>query len=386
MNRNTWSPYLLIFTLIFQLSACSDQGGMAGRSTKMEWAAVQPIQSDLFARADEPREFIFPQDHGAHPNYQTEWWYFTGNLQAEDEKAFGYQLTFFRRALLPQDHMAARASNLAVDQIYMAHFTLTDVSNDQFHPFQRLDRGDGKMAGATTDPYLHIWQEDWQVDQMDGKVFHLQAAENGIQIDLTLNDEHGVVLQGENGLSRKSAVTASYYYSMPRLSTTGTVRVDNDEYQVNGSSWLDHEFSTSALASNQVGWDWFALHLNDGKDIMLYTIRRADGTNDPYSSGSLVWKDQSTIQLSLDQFRVSPISTWKSPRSGALYPSGWTLSIPSRNIDLTITPLIKDQELDLSFTYWEGAVGLEGTVNGVSVTGTGYVELTGYAASMSGLF
>ena len=145
-------------------------------------------------------------------------------------RSFGYQLTFFRRALLPQSQMAARASDLAVDQIYMAHFTLTDVSNDQFHPFQRLDRGDGKMAGATTDPYLHVWLADWQVNQIDGKQFHLQAEEDGIQIDLTLNDQDGIVLQGDNGLSRKSASTASYYYSMPRLSTTGTVRVDNEDY------------------------------------------------------------------------------------------------------------------------------------------------------------
>lgn len=386
MNKNCRSALLLILILTFTVTACSSQGRMAVTSTTMEWAAVQPNESNLFTRAEKPRVFVFPQDHGTHLDFQTEWWYFTGNLQADNGRSFGYQLTFFRRALSTQNQMAARTSDLAVDQIYMAHFTLTDVANNQFHPFQRLDRGDGKMAGATTDPYLHVWLADWQVNQIDGKQFQLQAKEDGVQIDLVLTDQDGIVLQGENGLSRKSDVTASYYYSMPRLATTGTVQVDNQAYQVNGSSWLDHEFSTSALASDQVGWDWFALHLDDGKDIMLYTIRRADGTNDPYSSGSLVWKDQRPIQLAIDQFSITPLGTWKSPRSGALYPSGWRLSIPSREIDLTITPLIKDQELVLSFTYWEGAVSMDGTVNGIPVKGTGYVELTGYAASMRGQF
>jgi predicted secreted hydrolase len=352
----------------------------------MKWNTFPSPNANLLERADKTRVFSFPLDHGAHPNFQTEWWYFTGNLQTEDGKSFGYQLTFFRRALLPQQELTSRSSDLAVNQIYMAHFTVTDAVNNQFHPFQLLDRGDEKIAGATTDPYLRVWLKDWQVDQINDNQFHLTAVEDGIQIDLTLENEHGIVLQGDNGLSQKSNATASYYYSMPRLASKGMVRINQNEYQVIGSSWMDHEFSTSTLTQDQVGWDWYALHLDDGRDLMLYSIRRVDGTIDPYSQGSLVSQDQPAIKLSMDQFSISSINKWKSPHSGAVYPSGWKLTIPSQKIDLTITPLIKDQELNLSFTYWEGAVVLDGMVDGVRVTGTGYVELTGYAESMSGQF
>jgi predicted secreted hydrolase len=386
MNRFLRSVLFTFLILILPLFGCSKPGGSASQSTIMKWNTLPSPNANLFERADKTREFSFPLDHGGHPNFQTEWWYYTGNLQSEDGRSFGYQLTFFRRALLPLQELTSRSSDLAVNQIYMAHFTITDAANNQFHPFQRIDRGDGKIAGAITDPYLRVWLKDWQVDQINDNQFHLTAAEDGIQIDLTLENVHGIVLQGDNGLSRKSATTASYYYNMPRLASKGTIRIDKAQYMVNGFSWMDHEFSTSTLASGQVGWDWFALHMDDGRNIMLYMIRKDDGTIDPYSQGSQMTQDQPAIELSSDQFSISSINTWKSPHSGAVYPSSWKLTIPSQKIDVTITPLIKDQELNLSFTYWEGAVTLDGFVNGVHITGSGYVELTGYAKSMSGQF
>jgi predicted secreted hydrolase len=386
MNRNTWIISVTFLVLITLLSGCTNHGVNTDQSTKMEWDAVQPPNSKLFDHADKNREFSFPLDHGAHLNFQTEWWYYTGNLHSEDGRSFGYQLTFFRRALQPQIESNARSSDLAINQIYMAHFTMTDTSNNLFHPFQLLNRGDGKLAGATTDPFLQVWLADWKVEQINEEQFHLSAGENGIQIDLILDDEHGIVLQGDNGLSRKSETTASYYYSMPRLSTKGTIRINNTQLNVNGLSWMDHEFSTSTLAEGQVGWNWYALHLDDGRDIMLYTIRKENGTIDPYSQGTLVLQGKPAIKLPLDQFSISQIDTWKSPHSDTVYPSGWKLTIPEQRIDLTITPLIKDQELNLAFTYWEGAVLLEGQVNGVRVSGNGYVELTGYAQSMNGRF
>lgn len=386
MNRLISDGIIIGLIMVGMLSGCSIQASKGNQSASLEWATTTQTNTDLFEHANKPRVFQFPQDHGAHPDFQTEWWYYTGNLRSTDGRAFGYQLTFFRRALLPQGELAARSSDLAINQVYMAHFTLTDVSSNQFHSFQLLDRGDGKIAGATTDPFLHVWLDNWQVNQVSDGQFQLQAIQDGIQIVLTLNDEHGIVLQGDQGLSNKSGNTASYYYSMPRLATTGKVQIDQKEYLVTGSSWMDHEFSTSTLAADQVGWDWFALHLDDGKDIMVYSIRRDDGSIDPYSQGSLIQQDQPTMNLSLEQFNISPLGTWKSPHSGAMYPSGWKLTIPSGQIDLMIVPLIKDQELNLAFTYWEGAVGIEGTVDGKQVTGNGYVELTGYANSMNGQF
>ena len=344
-----------------------------------------------FARADGPRPLAFPADHGPHNDFQTEWWYYTGNLQTSDGRHFGYQLTFFRRALAPPAQRQARKSDWAADQAYMAHFALTDVATNaagkRFQSFERLGRGAAGLAGAQAEPF-GVWLEDWSIVQVEPDVYHLRAAQNDVTLDLTLRDLKGPVLQGDRGYSQKGpdAGNASYYYSLTRLASTGAVRVGEASYQVSGASWMDHEFSTSALSADQVGWDWFALQLDDGSELMLFQIRKADGSVDPFASGTFVAADGSTRWLKRDDFQITVNGTWRSPHSGATYPAAWTVKVPALDLTLDIKPYLADQELDVSVRYWEGAVRFSGERNGRAVSGNGYIEMTGYTSSMGGQF
>jgi predicted secreted hydrolase len=203
-----------------------------------------------------------------------------------------------------------------------------------------------------------------------------------------LTDVKGPILQGDLGYSQKGPEPgdASYYVSQTRLQTTGAIQIGSASYAVTGLSWMDHEFSTGALSQGQVGWDWFALQLDDGSELIVYTLRRSDGTIDPYSRGTLIHPDGSVRTLKRDEFSISSDQTWKSPGSGAVYPSHWSINVPSEDLTVSVSPVIPDQELRLSFTYWEGAVRVDGKKGGQTVTGSGYVELTGYAQSMAGQF
>jgi predicted secreted hydrolase len=341
-----------------------------------------------FQRAEGPREFIFPQDYGAHNDFQTEWWYYTGNLQAADGRQYGYQLTFFRRALLPADERPVRSSDWATEQVYMAHFTITDVAAGDFHYWERFSRGSAGLAGAQGDPAFQVWLSDWQVVQTSPGNYTLHAAQDGFTLDLVLIDEKGPVLQGDHGYSQKGPQPgiASYYFSQTDLASTGSIQLGNSSIQVNGKSWMDHEFSTSALANHQVGWDWFSIQLNDNREIMLYTIRNQDGSIDPYSSGAIVEQDGSLSPLKQSDFSISIDRYWHSPTSGAEYPMQWKIEIPSQQLEIEINPLMENQELKVSFTYWEGAVKVGAIWAGKPVSGKGYVEMTGYAGSMQGQF
>ena len=340
-----------------------------------------------FARAGSADKIAFPGDYGPHPDYQTEWWYYTGNVQTADGRRFGYQLTFFRRALAPAGERLERASSWAADQVYMAHFALTDVGGRRFHAFERFARGAAGLAGAQASPY-RVWLENWSVEETAPATRRLRAEQDGLALDLLLVDTRGPVLQGFDGYSQKGADpgNASHYYSLTRLATSGQVSVGGEVYQVAGQSWMDHEWSTSALGADQVGWDWLALQLDDGSDIMLFTIRKADGSIDPFSSGNFVAADGTVTRLTRDDFTLTSMATWRSPRSGATYPARWQIAIPALDVSLTVEPLLADQELNLSFTYWEGAVSIDGRHAGQPVTGSGYIELTGYAHTMQGQF
>jgi predicted secreted hydrolase len=340
-----------------------------------------------FARAQGPRPLQFPADHGPHPDYQTEWWYYTGNLENSDGRHFGYQLTFFRRALVPPAQRQDRSSNWATDQVYMAHFALTDVAGRRHQAFERFARGAAGLAGAQAAPY-RVWLEDWSVEEVEPNVVHLRAAQEDLALDMLLRDSKGPVLQGDGGYSQKGPEpgNASYYYSQTRLETWGTVQVGDTLHQVDGLSWMDHEFSTSALGPDQVGWDWFALQLDDGSELMVFQIRKVDGSVDPFSSGTLVAPDGSTRHLSHKDFEIGVGATWRSPRSGATYPARWTVEVPAADLTLEIEPYLADQELNVSYTYWEGAVRISGEHIGTPVSGNGYVEMTGYADSMQGQF
>jgi predicted secreted hydrolase len=351
-----------------------------------------------YERALEPRDLDFPADHGTHPGFRTEWWYFTGNLEDPGGRRLGYQLTVFRNALAPASETAdERPSAWATRQAWLAHFALTDPGAGTFRSDQRLARGALGLAGAElADPGgLRAWVEDWSVEPVgDGSAanaaagaglgtLRLRARQEGAALDLRLTALGPPVPHGDRGLSRKGAAPgdASFYYSIPRLATEGTVEVGGRTLPVSGLSWLDREWSTSALGPDQEGWDWFALQLSDGRDLMLYRLRRRGGGLDPVSSGTLIEPDGRARHLDAAAVEVAAAGRWRSPRSGATYPSGWRLRVPAADLEVALEPLLLDQELDVGFRYWEGAVEARGVSAGRPVTGRGYVELTGYAES-----
>ncbi len=368
--------------------------GIAYRSTSSSGLpTLQPrlTVTDLFsgdaggyARAVHPREFVFPEDHGPHPEYRTEWWYFSGNLKTGGGRRFGFQLTFFRFSLTPKK--APRASKWAAAQIYMGHLAVTDIDTGRFFAFERLSREALGLAGARATP-PRVWLEDWAFeangDQGSENGFSLIAQEEGAGVELDLRSLKPVVLQGDGGLSRKSAArgNASYYYSYPRLKATGKIMMDGQDYPVEGLAWMDREWGTSALGADQEGWDWFALQLDDGHDLMYYQLRKKDGRADRFSAGTLVKPDGSVLVLGRDDVELSVSSHWLSTHSGARYPGGWRLRVPGQGLDLEIHPHLADQELDLSVRYWEGAVRVAGKKAGRKLAGNGYVELAGYAVT-----
>ncbi len=328
-----------------------------------------------FERALAPRPFRFPADHGAHPGFRNEWWYFTGNLQTDRGRRFGFQLVFFRNALAPGK--ADGQSPWRTHQTWMAHFALTDPGAGRFHAFERLSRGAAGLAGARPDP-LEIWLDDWFLKEKDGR-WRLYAKEKGFSLSLSLSPRRRPVPQGEAGLSRKSAApgNASYYYSVPRLRAQGRITLDGRAHRVSGLAWLDREWGTSALADDQAGWDWFALQLDNGADLMFYRLRRKDGGPDPHSAGSWMTADGRVTRLGANDVRLKVLEYWSSPRGGR-YPVRWRLRIPSLDVDLKVAPVMDNQELDLLVRYWEGAVDVAGVQAGKPVRGRGYLELAGY--------
>lgn len=332
-----------------------------------------------FKSVTAPREFVFPDDHGPHPDYALEWWYFTGNLESPDGRHFGYELTFFRIGLTPEEF--DRSSEWASNQMYTAHFALTDVENDRFYSSERYGRDALGLVGAVGSPF-RVWLEDWSATSTSGSTLPIRliAREDGVEIDLLLNSKKGVVLNGEDGFSRKGNNTgeASYYYSMTRMPTEGIIAIDEQTHTVRGMSWLDREWSSSQLSEEHVGWDWFALQLSDGRDIMYGVLRPRDEMASGFQLGTVVEEDGSHRSIESGEVLLDVLDEWQSPRGGT-YPARWRLRMPAEGIDIEIAPYISDQELDAIVRYWEGAVRIEGTSAGQSITGNGYVELTGYA-------
>lgn len=354
-------------------------------AVSLELAA--PAAPPAFARATGPSSFSFPEDHGPHLEFQTEWWYYTGNLETPEGDPLAYQLTFFRRGLAVPG--TRRPSQLATDQIYFAHFAITDVRGERHPHWERFSRGAGGLAGASGSPY-GVWLDDWSVSSLDpaGDSVRLLAREEDWELDLTLHSEKPVVEHGDGGWSPKSEEpgNASYYLSMTRLRTQGAVTLAGTRVEVSGSSWFDHEWSTSALGVQAIGWDWFSLQLDDGTELMLFQIRREDGSLEPVSSGTLIGADGLPSPLTASEFTIEVGSTWRSPETGAAYPSAWVVRVPGLALELSLRPILEDQEMRVSFPYWEGAVTLAGTRQGRPLQGRGFVELTGYARSMQGVF
>ena len=324
-----------------------------------------------FARVLVPRPLSFPADHGPHPDFRTEWWYYTGNLKTAGGRHVGFQLTFFRVALAPADEQ--RPSAWATRQLHVAHFALTDTVGNRFHAASRVSRAALGLAGAEASPF-RVWLEDWSAEGT-GTSTRLRAGEGDVAIDLGVAAAKPLVLQGDRGLSRKGpeAGNASLYYSATRMSARGTVRLGPETLEVTGEAWMDREWSTSALGQGVAGWDWFAVQLEDGRELMAYLLRRRDGTVDPFSAGTLVEADGTARPLGARDLGVETLAHWTSPRSGVRYPSRWRLSVPSADLRLEIVPRLADQELIVGTRYWEGAVTVAG-----SSAGHGYVELVGY--------
>jgi predicted secreted hydrolase len=346
--------------------------------------------ADQWQLALEPRAWIFPRDHGAHPEYRTEWWYFTGNLKDDTGNRYGYQLTFFRHGL--REQAGSNSNAWSVRDIYSAHFTITDVRIGQFLMDERMSRSGPGLAGAGIEK-LEVWLFNWKAEMAD-KTISLSAQTNGMKLTLALSPRKPLIFHGERGLSRKGAGNgqASYYTSYTDLATSGIISINpqKPEIRVHGTSWFDHEFGSAQLARDQEGWDWFGLHLSDGRDLMIYLLRKNDESINPESSGTIVEPDGTSRHLKLTAVSVTVLDRWKSSKSAGIYPCRWRIAIPSEQIDITVAPLVADQELDTGQTtgiiYWEGAVAGQGVSRGKKIDCAGYVELTGYAGSLGGIF
>jgi predicted secreted hydrolase len=363
--------------IIFTVSAL----GITGASAR---------DNNQWQLALEPRTWSFPRDHGAHPEYRTEWWYFTGNLNDAAGNTYGYQLTFFRHGL--QTQAGSSVNVWSIRDVYSAHFTMTDVSTGQFIVDECMSRSGPGLAGALTG-HMDIWLFNWKA-LMNGSSILLKAENSTMYLNLTLNPRKPLTFHGNRGLSRKGAGKgqASYYTSFANLATRGSIRINSStpEITVQGTSWFDHEFGSAQLARDQEGWDWFGLHLSDGRDLMIYLLRKTDKAINPESSGTLVEPDGTAEHLQLSDISVAVQEQWKSPKSGGRYPSTWRIVIPAKQLDMLVKPLVADQELDTrqstGIIYWEGAVAGQGTSGGRAVQCEGYVELTGYAGSLGGIF
>jgi len=368
-------PALLTGLLLTALIAACDN-----RTTEDSMAvgdALGGIAATGFTRADSPRRFVFPDDHAAHPDFRNEWWYLTGNLEAANGDRFGYQLTLFRIALAPGTPESESA--WATHQVWMGHVAVTDITNADHRHAERYARGAVGLAGQSMQPF-RVWLEDWQIrGDADGSFpWTIDVDAGNFALQLSVDPIREAILQGDKGLSQKGAApgNASYYYSITRLATRGEVRIDDDTRAVSGMSWLDREWSTSALGDEQAGWDWFSLQLDSGEDLMVYRLRKNDGSKDEHSAGAWVDAQGVSETLQANDFSLREERFWTSD-SGRRYPVAWTLDTNGRSPTLRIEALLDDQEMSTSIRYWEGAVRIEAAATGQHL-GRGYLEMTGY--------
>lgn len=334
-----------------------------------------------------PCDLRFPGDHADHPDFRTEWWYYTGHLQTDDGARFGFQLTFFRYRIAPpaeQEKWPEPASAWRSDQVYLAHAAVTDVATGRHSSAERSARAALGLAGtAFTGDAVTITANGWSV-HIEPTRHRMKADGAEFSFDLDLTPLKPPIRHGRNGYSRKGDLPsqASCYYSFTRLAARGRLKVGHRLLDVSGQAWMDHEFSTAPLATDLVGWDWFSLQLDDQRELMLFVLRRGDGTRHPASSGTLILPDGATRHLTRDEIDLKVTRRWRSPHSQATYPAGWRLQVGDDT--LQITPLVDDQEMrtgaSTGVTYWEGAVSIA-AADGKSLKGLGYVEMTGYAGA-----
>jgi len=343
---------------------------------------------DNYLQVTGPCNLVFPEDHGPHPGYRTEWWYYTGNLKVKEGRRFGFQLTFFRRQLAPnqaRDQWPDKPSQCRTDQIYLAHAAISDLSGERHLQAERIARPVLGMAGvrridSTWTFHVNNWEIAIAEDRHDVK-----AHADEFSFDLTLVPKKPVVLHGEKGYSRKGTAPqrASCYYSFTRMAARGTISSESASHAVTGSAWMDHEFSTAPLERGITGWDWFSLQLSDESELMIYLLRRKDGSLHPASGGTHVSPSGETHHLDADDLRLTPVAHWTSPHTGARYPVHWMITVPELAYKMDIRTDVADQEMrtprSTNVSYWEGSIEIKGTREGKPVTGSGYLEMTGYA-------
>jgi predicted secreted hydrolase len=407
-KRESFSPNLGLLFPLFQLTilglfvlwqgAACNNTAQSSRSTHLSpvsrlpspdshlptpdsQSSPEPQPLDEWRQALPGYTLQFPRDHASHPDYKIEWWYYTGNLQSSAGRRFGYQLTFFRIGV---ELRPANPSRWAVRDLFITHLAVTDVSGESYRFAERINRQGVGWAGAATDRY-RVWNEDWEAHLDPSGRHSLKAMEGGIGVDLKLEAGKPPVLHGERGVSQKGSQpgNASYYYSLTRMPTSGTLLVNGAQVKAEGVSWMDHEFGTSFLETGQTGWDWFSLQLEDGTDLMLFQLRRLDGSRDRHSSGTVVGPSGQGAPIDFHDFNLEAGLLWGSPSSGARYPVEWGVSIPSRGLNLNVRAALPDQELrtgqSTGVTYWEGSVEVSGEHQGRPARGRGYLEMTGYA-------
>lgn len=369
------------------------------------------LSDPVFPPAQGTHAWRWPQDHGAHRAYKLEWWYYTGNLRGDDGHEYGFQVTFFRRALqTPLPKASLTASQWETRNMYAAHVAITDGARGKHVQAQRMGREFQTLAGAD-DASMSVWLGPWRVNPVPGKphavILNVQEPELGLT--LNLESLEPPVLHGRGGLSIKGDEPgqASWYYSLPRMHASGQVRLGKASQPVTGWVWMDHEFGSGFLNTRQTGWDWMGLRLDSGESLMLYRLRMADGSIDPVSGGT--WAQaKRALAFRLDGKGPRMVATrwWQAPmpqgtgpsllergRGSASqavppvrkYPVAWHIEWPERALVLEVEPLVDDQEMGQGpatpFHYWEGAVRVRGTQGGKTVAGQGYLELTGYGGS-----
>jgi predicted secreted hydrolase len=322
--------------------------------------------------------FAFPRDHFNHEDYQTEWWYYTGNVKSADGHRFGFELTFFRQGVSRADS----SHPWFVNDVWMAHIALSDITGQRFFSEERLNRAGPGIAGVDAQTGL-VWNGNWQAHIAEHEE-ELRGVADKFGFALHLRPIKQPLIQGQDGVSQKAegAGHASHYFSLTRLLTTGSIDLDGKTYQVEGTSWMDHEFFSESMAANEAGWDWLSVQLEDGAELMLYRLRHKDGSIDPYSSGSYVDASGKSQFLSARDFVMTPAEdAWTSPATKATYPIRWHVSIPRLKMELEVTTPLRSQELASRFgtSYWEGAIDTAGVRDQSRLRGAGYLEMTGYA-------
>jgi predicted secreted hydrolase len=325
-------------------------------------------------------QYQFPRDHFDHPAYQTEWWYYTGNLKSADGHRFGFELTFFRQGV----NRDPKTTDWDIQDIYLAHLALSDLDGGRFYYTQRLNRAGPGLAGAS-EQLAKVWNGNWQVQWANGHQ-QLQAIAENFTLRFVMSSQKPPVIHGKNGVSQKSAGAGegSHYISFTRLLTSGSIELNGKTFQVEGTVWMDHEFFTHRLEEKQSGWDWLSLQFDDNTELMLYRFRRKDGSVDPFSAGTYINGAGQSTFLGVADFSMKPGGqTYTSADTHAVYPVAWRVSVPSLGLDLQITTPLASQELvtagNSKLSYWEGAITISGKRNGAPTAGVGYLEMTGYA-------